>query len=133
MGASGSRLRGLAQENRAWRRRQLRVAMNAAVEHQSALFKDYAAFQQVFPEVQAALKIAMAKLVKNRPADPLAYLATTLREANVEIKLEKLAEEQERKEKEVAALRIQALGRAKKGKARVEQIKVNIGIFVREL
>ena len=108
-------------------------AMNAAVENQAAYYKDYAAFQQVFPEVQAALKIAMAKLVKNRPADPLAYLATSLREASVEIKLEKLAEEQERKEKEAAALRIQALGRAKKGKERVDQIKVNNGIFVREL
>jgi hypothetical protein len=34
---------------------------------------------------------------------------------------------------EAAALRIQSLGRAKQDKARVNQIKVNNGIFVREL
>ena len=108
--------------------------MMAAAEQQNALYRDYAAFQQVFPEVQQVLKNAMARLIKDRPADPIAFLAMELREANAEIKLEKLRQEEEdRKEKEVAALRIQSMGRAKKDKARVEQIKVNNGIFIREL
>ena len=97
------------------------------------MYKDYAVFQQVFPEVQQALKVAMGKLVKARPADPIAFLAVKLREAGEEIKIEKVEEERERKEQEAAALRIQSFGRAKKDKARVEQIKVNNGIFVREL
>lgn len=107
--------------------------MNAAVEQQGALYKDFAVFQQVFPEVQQALKVAMGKLVKARPADPIAFLALRLREANEDIKIEKLEEEKDRKDKEAAALRIQSLGRAKKDKARVDQIKVNNGIFIREL
>jgi hypothetical protein len=94
-----------------------------AVKQQNALYKDYAAFQEVFPEVKEAIKFAMAKLVKERPEDPIAFLATRLREANEEIKLEK----------EAAALRIQSLGRAKKDKARVQQIRTNNGIFIREL
>jgi hypothetical protein len=109
------------------------LAMNAAVEQQGALYKDFAVFQQVFPEVQQALKVAMGKLVKARPADPIAFLALRLREANEDIKIEKLEEEKDRKEMEAAALRIQSLGRAKQDKARVNQIKVNNGIFVREL
>ena len=108
-------------------------AMHAAVEQQSALYKDYAVFQQVFPEVQQALKVAMAKLVKARPADPISFLAIALREASEEIKIEKLEEENERKEKEAAAVRIQSLGRARKDKQRVDQIRINNGIFVREL
>merc|ERR1711939_169087 len=107
--------------------------MNAAKEQQAALFKDYIAFQQVFPEVQQALKVATAKLVKQRPSDPISFLATQLREANADIKLEKHMAEQTRREQEQAAIRIQTLGRRKKDKARVDQIKVNNGIFVREL
>ena len=108
-------------------------AMMDAVQQQNALYKDYVAFQEVFPEVKEALKFAMAKLVKERPEDPIAFLATRLREASEEIKLQKMQDELERKEKEAAALRIQSLGRAKKDKARVQQIRTNNGIFVREL
>ena len=61
------------------------------VQQQSALYKDYAAFQAVFPEVKQALQVAMAQLVKNRPADPLAFLAQRLREVNEEGKLERAA------------------------------------------
>jgi len=105
-------------------------ATMAAAEQQAALYRDYAAFQSVFPECQQALKAAMTMVVKERPADPIAYLAMKLREANVELKLEKMQAEQEQ---ESAAVVIQKLGRGKKDKKRVQQIKTNNGIFVREL
>ena len=115
------------------RPRRTMIGTVSPVEQQSALYKDYAAFQAVFPEVKQALQVAMAQLVKNRPADPLAFLAQRLREANEEGKLERAAAEKERREQELAAVRIQALNRGKQGKARTAQIKTNNGIFVREL
>jgi hypothetical protein len=107
--------------------------MMAAIEQQKVLYKDFAAFQSVFPEVHQAIKMAIAKLIQKRPADPIAFLAICLREANEEIKLENAFKEQEKKEQAAAATRIQSIGRAKKDKARVQQIKINNGIFVREL
>jgi len=105
-------------------------ATMAAVEQQTALYRDYAAFQSVFPECQQALKAAMTMVVKERPADPIAFLAKKLREANVELKLEKM---QAKQEQESAAVLIQKVGRGKNDKKRVEQIKTNNGIFVCEL
>jgi hypothetical protein len=119
----------LKVQRKAWPR----GAMMAAIEQQKVLYKDFAAFQSVFPEVQQAIKMSIAKLIQKRPADPIAFLAICLREANEEIKLEKAFKEKEKKEQAAAATRIQSIGRAKKDKARVHQIKINNGIFVREL
>ena len=65
--------------------------------------------------------------------EQLEFAAQRLREANEEGKLERAAAEKERREQELAAVRIQALNRGKQGKARTAQIKANNGIFVREL
>lgn len=89
------------------------------VQQQSAIYADFSRYTAHYPELQQALKGALAALVKQRPADPLEFLAERLREENMHIKLES-------QEKRIASIRIQARNRGIKDRKRVEDLKHDI-------
>mmetsp|Transcript_24487 Transcript_24487/g.47624 ORF Transcript_24487/g.47624 Transcript_24487/m.47624 type:complete len:348 (+) Transcript_24487:40-1083(+) len=131
-------------------------------DRQNAIYKDFAAFMSVYPEVKVAVDRAIKAVVRTRPPDPFVYLAHQLREANNDMRLEKqeqehaaqaiqrrargmkdrkrvagLKQEHKRKKQEKdeadAAVKIQAMGRKRRDKARVEQMKRNNQVWLREL
>lgn len=55
------------------------LAAGKRTEQQNAIYKDLNAFMSVYPEVKSSLKIVLEQLVRERPADPLGFMAIRLR------------------------------------------------------
>ena len=55
------------------------LAAQKRTEQQNAIYKDLTAFMSVYPEVKSSLKIVLEHLVRERPADPLGFMAIRLR------------------------------------------------------
>jgi hypothetical protein len=55
------------------------LASQRRTEQQNAIYKDMTAFMAVYPEVKQSLKIVLEQLVRERPADPLGFMALRLR------------------------------------------------------
>jgi len=55
------------------------LAAQKRTEQQNAIYKDMTAFMSVYPEVKSSVKIVLEQLVRERPADPLGFMAIRLR------------------------------------------------------
>ncbi|KAJ1480962.1 hypothetical protein T484DRAFT_2766782 [Baffinella frigidus] len=92
------------------------LAAGKRTEQQNAIYKDLNAFMSVYPEVKSSLKIVLEQLVRERPADPLGFMAIRLREINEDVKIERSLKAQ-------AAVLIQSRARGIKSRERVTDIK----------
>lgn len=85
-------------------------------ERQNSIYKDVAAFNSIYPEVQQAVAKAIAAVVRTRPPDPFVFIAQKLREVNNDIKLE-------RSQREQAAVMIQKRAKGMHDRKRVKGMK----------
>mmetsp|Transcript_12762 Transcript_12762/g.44742 ORF Transcript_12762/g.44742 Transcript_12762/m.44742 type:complete len:201 (-) Transcript_12762:1609-2211(-) len=76
-----------------------------------------------YPLLEKAIKEALQTLLQQRPADPVLFVAEKLREVNRENRIEM----------EMAATKIQALGRRKRDARRVKQLRHQSHLWLRDL